>query len=86
MTDKPTIKQILSMSDEECWTMLGEIKKQIRESGKSFYHPSNRTSKGKPVSGQNEHYTLQGIRDWLQMKVTGQIELLKQIQASRLEV
>lgn len=80
-----TIKQLLSMTDDECFKMLEEVKKEMSISAKSFYHPSNRTSKGKPISGQKEYYHLQGLRDWLYMKINGQISLLEQIAESRLE-
>jgi hypothetical protein len=80
-----TIKQLLSMTDEECFKMLGEVKRELADSSETFYHPSNRTSKGKPREGQKEHYHLQSVRDWLYMKINGQIAVLKQIAESRLE-
>lgn len=80
-----TITKLLSMSDDECLEMLAEVKKLIKESSKSFYSPSNRTFRGKPRSGGEKHYSLQVIRDWLKLKLNGDIGTLKLIAESRKE-
>jgi len=80
-----TVKEILLMNEEEATSKLIEVKSLMRKKAKNFYSKSNRNSKGQPLDEMG-YYSLQGLRDWLNMKIDGQTDLLKQIAISRGEV